>query len=221
MKTVSIIVNEQKEKAKILEQRFLDYITREALDIKVEYNFVSSESEIIFTFGGDGTLVRALKQYRNLDTPVIGINAGTLGFLTEITEDNLENSIEKILDKEYTIEEYNTLKCEIVEDNKIIYQKMAINDIVLSRDQVLTMLNFDVLINNKKIRSYHADGLIVSTPIGSSAYALSCGGPLIEPQSNIIELTPIAPHSLINRSIVIDNSKKIELVITKLRESEY
>ena len=215
MKHIAIIINNTKPKAFDLFDKLINCIEKYNFEILI--NDVSKNTELVFTIGGDGTMVRALKQYPNI--PTIGLNGGTLGFLTEINEENLEKSIERILNNDYIVEHCNVLDCNILRDNEIIHSGISINDIVISRSNALEMVRFDVFINNKKIKQYNADGYIVSTPIGASAYSLSCGGPLIEPTSKLIELTPIAAHSLVNRSIVVDDDKEIKIIIIDSRNN--
>ena len=187
MRNFAAIINETKPNALPLFNKLFNMLeTIYKDDFKLLVNTISNETEFVFTIGGDGTMVRALKEYPNI--PTIGINAGTLGFLTEINEDNLEDACINILNEDYNVE-YCT----------------SINDVVISRSNALSMIRFDIFINDKKIKQYNADGFIVSTPIGASAYSLSCGGPFIEPTSKLIELTPIAAHTLVNRSIVVDD----------------
>lgn len=216
MKNISIIINHQKEKSFILLERLIKSL--DAYNINIEINNIKEETELIFTLGGDGTIVRAIKENKN-NVPMIGINSGTLGFLTEINEHNLEQSIEKIFNKEYFLNNCNVLHCEVIRKNNKLIETTAINDVVISRSSALEMIRFNVYINKEIIKQYNADGFIISTPLGSSAYALSCGGPLIEPTSKLIELTPIAPHSLINRSIVIDDTKEVILEIIDSRNN--
>lgn len=216
MKHISIIINNTKPRAFELFEKLTKCI--EQYDFEILINDVSKKTELVFTIGGDGTMVRALKQYQNI--PTIGLNGGTLGFLTEINEDNLEDSIRRILNNDYNVEHCNVLHCDVIRKNQVIYSGISINDIVISRSSALEMVRFDVFINNKKIKQYNADGFIVSTPLGASAYSLSCGGPLIEPTSKLIELTPIAAHTLVNRSIVVDDDKEIKIVIVDSRNNK-
>lgn len=217
MRNISVILNNTKIKAFTVFEKLFDIL--EKYNVNIEINNIKENTDIIFTLGGDGTLVRAIKENKS-NIPIVGINCGTLGFLTEINEENLEKSIKKIFEGEYFLNSCNMLHCEVIRDDRKIFSSNAINDVVISRSSALEMIRFDVYINNQRIKQYNADGFIVSTPLGSSAYALSCGGPIIEPTSKLIELTPIASHSLINRSIVIDDTKEVELKIVESRNNK-
>jgi NAD+ kinase len=219
MRNFAAIINETKPNALPLFDKLFNMLeTIYKDDFKLLINTISDETEFVFTIGGDGTMVRALKEYPNI--PTIGINAGTLGFLTEINEDNLEDACINILNKDYNVEYCTALEVDVVRNHKTIYNGISINDVVISRSNALSMIRFDIFINDKKIKQYNADGFIVSTPIGASAYSLSCGGPFIEPTSKLIELTPIAAHTLVNRSIVVDDEKEIKLVIIDSRNNQ-
>lgn len=216
MKNISIIINHSKNKSFLILEKLIKIL--ESYNVNIEINNIKKETELIFSLGGDGTFVRTIKNSTN-NAPIIGINCGTLGFLTEINETNINESLEKIFSNNYTINNCDILQCELRRKGKVIASDFAINDVVISRSSALEMIRFDVYINNKKIKQYNADGFIVATPLGSTAYSLSCGGPLIEPTSKLIELTPIASHSLINRSIVVDDTKEIKLKIVNSRNN--
>lgn len=215
---IAIIKNETKEKA----NDFCSIITKVFQENNIQYtiNEIKKDTTLILVIGGDGTMVRTMKEYQGI--PIIGINAGTLGFLTDINENNLLPFLDNLIKGEldFLPETYITLHCDVLRNNKVIYSGMVVNDVVLSRSNALEMVRFDVRVNGKYIKQYNADGFIVSTPLGASAYSLSCGGPFVEPTSKLIELTPIAPHTLVNRSIVVDDTKTIALNIVDSRNNK-
>ena len=174
------------------------------------------KADIIFSIGGDGTF---LKTARLSDLPIFGINTGTLGYLTEINPCDLKSALKDILDGNYYIEERMMLEGEVIKsDGEIIKIPESLNEIAISKN-ISGVVRFDAIVNEKLINSYTADGILVCTPTGSTAYNLSCGGPIVDPTAEIITLTPIAPHTIINRSIILSDDSTVEIKITELREN--
>lgn len=174
-------------------------------------------SDIIISIGGDGTFLKTSQ--KSEEKPIIGINTGTLGYLTEIKPEDIENALKNLLDGNYHVENRMMLEGEIVRANgEIIKIPQALNEIGISKD-IIGVVRFDVLVNEKLINTYTADGILVCTPTGSTAYNLSCGGPIVDPTAEIITLTPIAPHTVINRSIVLADNSIVDIKITELREN--
>ena len=185
-----------------------------ANDLDIEVADDMSESDIVFSIGGDGTF---LKTSKITDKPIIGVNTGTLGYLTEVSPDNLESSLKDILNGNYNIENRMMLEGNIIKENgQTITIPEALNEIAISKN-INGVVRFDVLVSDKLINSYTADGILVCTPTGSTAYNLSCGGPIVDPTAEILTLTPIAPHTVINRSIVLSNESVVKIKITELR----
>lgn len=175
----------------------------------------ASDADMIFSIGGDGTFLESARISNGI--PVIGINCGTLGFLTDINPNDLEETIASILDGKYYIEERMMLEGEIIKENgEIIKIPHALNEIALSKN-TFGVVRFDAIVDGKLINSYTADGILVSTPTGSTAYNLSCGGPIADPTAKIITLTPIAPHTILNRSIILSDESVVSIKITELR----
>ena len=166
----------------------------------------------IITLGGDGTILSATTLIRNLQIPILGINLGRLGFLASIEQERISIAIEKILDGEYTISERTMLE---LETNPDLFgdKSFALNDFTLLKRDNSSMVVIHAYIDGKFLNSYWADGLIVSTATGSTGYSLSCGGPIIFPESDNFVLTPVAPHNLSVRPVVISGQRKISLRI--------
>ena len=182
------------------------------LDIEIASDI--SQADIIFSVGGDGTF---LKTSKLTDKPIIGINTGTLGYLTEVDPENLSKALKDIENGNYHVEERMMLEGEIIKsDGEIIEIPQSLNEIAISKN-TFGVVRFDAIINSKLINSYTADGILVCTPTGSTAYNLSCGGPIADPTAEILTLTPIAPHTVINRSIVLSKDSVIDIKITELR----
>ena len=183
------------------------------LDIAVVEDI--GEADIIFSIGGDGTF---LKTSRLTDKPIIGINTGTLGYLTEIKPDDLKSALEDMLNGNYYIEERMMIEGEVIKSKgDVIKIPESLNEIAISKD-VTGIVRFDAIVNDKLINSYTADGILICTPTGSTAYNLSCGGPIVDPTAKIITLTPIAPHTIINRSIILSDDSIVKIKITELRD---
>ena len=173
-------------------------------------------ADIVFSIGGDGTF---LKSSKLSDKAIIGINTGTVGYLTEINPDDLKNTLKSILNGDFYIEKRMMLEGEIHKSNdEVVKIPEALNEIAISKN-TFGVVRFDAVVNDKLINSYTADGILVCTPTGSTAYNLSCGGPIVDPTAEILTLTPIAPHSVINRSIVLSDDSVVEIKITELRQN--
>ena len=198
-----------------IERTFFRYITS-ALGMEVEvsgvfdnYNF---DVDFVISIGGDGTFLRAASMVGSKGTPIIGVNTGRLGFLADIHPDEIDHAIAEIADGHYAVEPHAVIMVEA--DGEIIEgSPFALNDIaVLKRDNA-AMISVRTCINGEYLVTYQADGLIVSTPTGSTAYGLSNGGPIIVPDADILCLTPVAPHSLNVRPIVINDDSEITLEV--------
>lgn len=186
-------------------------------ELKIEITNEISECDLIISIGGDGTFLKSARL--SCEKPLIGIHTGTLGFLTEINAKTIKESLIEILNENYHIEERMMLEGEIIrKDGKTKRIPEALNEIGISKN-AFGVVRFDVLVNEKLINSYTADGILVCTPTGSTAYNLSCGGPIVDPTARILILTPIAPHTVINRSIVLSDDSAVEIKITELRQN--
>ena len=171
--------------------------------------------DLFISIGGDGTFLRSIEFVRNLNLPIIGINTGRLGFLATTKKENLEKSLTKILKKKFSVEKRSLLKV-FTENNCIPMDSFpyALNEISVVRKDTTSMINVKTSLDGTYVNSYWSDGLIVSTPTGSTGYSLSCGGPVISPTSNSLVLTPISPHNLNARPLVISDSTKIEISVS-------
>ena len=205
------------------ESRFFE-ILQEFPDIKSvnpsqTWTQLDSSFDLLITIGGDGTLLRAIKYLNGLEVPVVGINTGRLGFLATIPKKFLEQSIDDLLAKRFIISERCVL--EISSNHPIsglMDNEIALNEITVSRKDTTAMVKIETLLNGEYLTSYWADGLIVSTPTGSTGYSLSCGGPIVMPQSNNLVLTPIAPHNLNVRPLIIPDHLEVTLTVSSRTE---
>jgi NAD+ kinase len=176
----------------------------------MEFENLCQKCDILVTLGGDGTLISAVRRSFRYDVPVFGIYAGNLGFLADINIEELDDFVAHLVKGEYRVDERSILEAKFYEDeNEVtIY---AFNDIVLTRPSVSNMIHIETLVDSKAFNTYYGDGVIVSTPTGSTAYNLSAGGPVLFPLTNVFALTPICPHSLTQRPVVLPGKFSIEM----------
>ena len=171
--------------------------------------------DMVIVVGGDGSLLGAARDLAQHDVPVLGINRGKLGFLTDIAPDDIESGVSAVLDGHYEIESRFLLETELKRDGARVGQSDAFNDVVLHSGQAPKMLSFELYIEDEFVYSQRSDGLIVSTPTGSTAYSLSGGGPIMHPRLNAIVLVPMFPHTLSSRPLVIDGTSEIKIMIAE------
>jgi len=181
---------------------------------------LNSSIDVMVSIGGDGTFLRTIDYVRDLDIPVMGINTGNLGFLATIKKENLDHAVEKIFDMKFEIENRSVIK---VNSEEIGLPKSffpyALNEISVVRKDTTSMINIKTSLDGNHLNTYWADGLIVSTPTGSTGYSLSCGGPVISPTSGSLVLTPISPHNLNVRPLVISDQTRIDLSVSGREEN--
>ncbi|MCM1113214.1 MAG: NAD(+)/NADH kinase [Muribaculum sp.] len=193
--------------------------TADNSEVSEEARNIPQDVDCMIVLGGDGTVLQAARETKKLFIPIIGVNLGTLGYMTEIEPANLEESLDKLIAGEYTKESRMMLNGKVTfHCDKQWEEGWALNDIVISRRGSIQMLWMDIYVNGQFLHRYKADGMIVATPTGSSSYSLSAGGPLVEPSAKILMLTAICPHSLNHRSIVLDPEDVIEIEIPAGRE---
>lgn len=181
---------------------------------------LADHADLFVAIGGDGTMLYAARLVVGRDTPLLGINLGRLGFLTDVSPDEMQSSIDAVLNNQALRESRLLLKAEVWRGNKIYASGLAMNDVVLGRRETGRMLDFETRIDGAFVNDHAGDGLIVTTPTGSTAYALSCGGPIIQPGLDTIALIPICPHTLSDRPIVISASSQIDVMRTERTHAE-
>ena len=183
------------------------------------YEDLDSEVNLMITIGGDGTLLRSITFVRDLGIPIIGINTGRLGFLATLNQELLNIELKKILKGEFNVEERSLLEVNIDNNDNFSDFNFALNEVSVGRKNTTSMIEIKTTLNGEYLNTYWADGLIVSTPTGSTGYSLSCGGPIMTPSSQTFSITPIAPHNLNARPLVISDEIKIELSVEGREES--
>ena len=170
---------------------------------------------LVMVMGGDGTFLSVARKIAPFNVPIIGLNLGRLGFLTQVPLENLRDDLRNMLTGKYLPEDLILLESQVVRDGATIKQSLALNDVVFSRGGLGQMIEFEVFINRQFVYTQRSDGLIVSTPTGSTAYSLAAGGPILQSAMHALALVPICPQSMTNRPIVISDTCEIEVVITK------
>jgi NAD+ kinase len=173
---------------------------------------IPDRSDLIIVFGGDGTLLSVARLVAHRGIPILGVNLGGLGFITELHKDEIYENIEKVLAGEYSLEERITLSAEVYGRRRRA-KHTALNDVVISKGALARMIELDININEQYVTTFRADGLIISTPTGSTAHSLSAGGPIMYPTLESFLITPICPHTLTSRPIVIPDEFNIDVVI--------
>ncbi len=231
---IGIVGNTNKPKATQAIQQFVEFLRDRNLSVvyaaSLRRHLPANDSElflpiqdlgkscdVVVAFGGDGTILSTAKDVGATGVPILGVNIGTLGFLAEVVVDELEETIDLLLQGKYEIIERMILRVDIIRDylTKTYY---ALNDVVLDKGLASRLIYIDTKVDSVQLNSYRADGLIVATPTGSTAYSMSAGGPLVVPNMHAFLVTPICPHSLTVRPIVLASNSHIELTIRKEAE---
>lgn len=203
---------------------FIDKETAATLAVPekcVTRNDMPSVVDLLVVLGGDGTLLAMARALAGKSVPILAVNLGGLGFLTVITREELYPTLEGVLSGAFQTERRVQIAAEIVRADEAIASYVALNDVVLNKGAIARILDFEVYVDGKFVSTYKSDGLIVSTPTGSTAYSLAAGGPVVAPSVQAFIVTPICAHTLTNRPLVISDTSKIEVVVKSQRESSY
>ncbi len=176
----------------------------------VDLDILCKECSFLITIGGDGTLISTVRKSFIYNIPVLGIHAGNFGFLTDLNMEGFEKFFPKMLQRDFSVEERSILEVSIIQ-NQVKRSAYAFNDVVITRTAVPQMIHVEAFVDSKPFNKYYGDGVIVSTPTGSTAYNLSAGGPVMFPSTNVFSLTPICPHSLTQSPIVLPKEYSIEM----------
>lgn len=200
----------EEKSATLLSSKKYPIVTREAL---------GKTSDLVIVVGGDGSFLNAARAVVPFGIPMLGVNRGRLGFLTDIMPEELESELKPILEGAYSKEQRSLIAVQIERDGNLIQESAALNDIVLFGGNLARMIEFEVYINDNFVLRQRSDGFIAATPTGSTAYALSGGGPILYPTLKAITLVPMLPHMLTSRPIVVEESSRIELRVTHNNET--
>ena len=229
MKNFLIMTNDEKDPGFSTSNKIREYIEskggaaflrKDFTEDTQSYSNIPGEVECVIVLGGDGTMLHASRLIAPHDLPVVGVNLGTLGFLTEIEMSHLSEGIDDLLNDRFHIEERMMLEGCIFHRDISCYRLSALNDIVITRSGFSRIISFKIIVNGELLDVYAADGVIISTPTGSTGYNLSAGGPIVNPEANVILITPVCPHSLQAKSIVLGEWDTIEIHIQKVRKTQ-
>ncbi|MGI6021292.1 MAG: NAD(+)/NADH kinase [Lachnospiraceae bacterium] len=212
-----ILTNAEKDVGGKISENIRKYLTgrgKKCIMIN-DGNEVTEEYDCMIVIGGDGTVLRAARKTRHKKIPIVGVNMGTLGYLTEITTDNLYESLERLISNDFIIEDRMMLTGEGYRKGDRLFKMTAVNEFQITREGPLTGLAFENYLNGQYMNTYLADGVLISTATGSTGYNLSLGGPIVSPTAKIMVMTPMAAHTLNSRSIVFSENDSVEINITK------
>lgn len=232
--TIGIITKPQAEPVKQTLQSLFDFLKKKNCNIVLDEQIpdtingndfkqasreeIGKTCDLVIVVGGDGTILNAVRSLVHANVPLLGINVGRLGFLADISPDVLEVSLDEILNGSYREEQRILLEMQVHRDGKIIFEADAFNDVVVHIRDVARMIEFETHIDNEFVNHQRADGIVVSTPTGSTAYALSSGGPILHATLDAITLVPISPHTLSSRPLVVNADSQINILICNTKE---
>ncbi len=235
MKHFLIFTNQHKDKDLLITNRIQKHLLEKGQKVSIRINTTdfkmaetdqTIESELpkdvdcMLVLGGDGTVLQAAREVKTLHIPLIGVNLGTFGYMTQIELDNLEEALDRVIIDDYEQESRMMLNGKAYLQDGDVKEGWALKDIVISRSGSLKIVMFRIYVNGQFLSDYSADGVIITTPTGSTGYNLSAGGPIVEPKANLIVLTPICPHTLNHRSIVLSPDDVIEIEVSEGRDGK-
>lgn len=224
MRTVALLVNREKPHAhevsslveSLLSQNGIKAI-RTSIGRGTTYADIEAElpstCEMAVVFGGDGTLLGVARALATAKIPILGVNLGHLGFLAQSEATNLEETVRRLVEHDYDVEKRLMLEASVIRDGQLVQRLCALNDAGVAKGSFTRMVTLELFVDDMYVDTYSGDGLIASTPTGSTAYSLSCGGPIVSPQLNVMLITPICPHTMFSRPIVIDERQEMKVVV--------
>ncbi len=230
-----LIVNMDKDPDLAITNELCEYFNRRGKNYSVKKLYPFSEDEnmriaycedipsgtdLIIILGGDGSFLHSAVSLAKLNIPVVGLNLGTLGYLAQFNTDNYEDEFDRLFSGNYFIENRVMIMGELIRDGKIIDKDFSLNDIVIRRCDGLSAIKLNIRLNGLTMKASLSDGLIIATPTGSTAYSLSVGGAVVEPASKVLAVTPIAPHSLSDRSVIVSDDSEIEVELADIPRNE-
>ena len=196
----------------LLEEKLSDFVSSQNNSTFNSYKQLDKDTDIFIALGGDGTVLRSLNYVRQNGIPILGVNTGRLGFLASIAENDIHNALNDIVQKKYSIETRQLIEVKLEQCNQSLNNfALALNEVSISRENTTSMITIHTKINNDYLNVFWADGLVIATPTGSTGYSMSSGGPIISPSSKSFVITPIAPHNLNARPLVLDDNDVITI----------
>jgi NAD+ kinase len=234
MKKVGIIVKQRKQEVVDLIRELISWLQKREKEVLIDKELAClvnlsdgiSEEEIparvdlIIVLGGDGTLLRAARIIGDRNVPLLGVNLGNLGFLTDITREEIYSALNEVFEGRFCLDERMKLVSQVWRNDRLAVEHSALNDIVISKGGVARLFELDTFIDESYLATFRADGLILSTPTGSTGYTLAAGGPIVHPDLPSIIVTPICPHILIGRSIIVPADSTIQVVLKPQEEED-
>ncbi len=226
MNTIGIIAKTTSPHAHEVMGDLVPWLTGRGIAVNIQDEYASLEggsarvvsmesipdgADMVMVLGGDGTILAAARLLEETDLPILGINLGSMGFLTEISLEDVVTDLERVLEGEYHIEERMRLKVSLLRDGELAARFMVLNDVVINKGALARIIDVETEVDGKKVTTFKADGLIISTPTGSTAYSLAAGGPIVEPNLDIIIISPICPHTLTNRPLVVSGNSQVDV----------
>jgi len=232
MKKFHVIANMDKDTGLAIAKSVTDYLISKGCEaaydgIRRMYGDSSTQDEIVksisddidavIALGGDGTIIQVAGVLAKKRIPLLGINLGTLGYLAEVDRDNIEPTLDRLIADDFDIEERMMLKGSVYKDGSLVDTCRALNEVVIMRTGAVRVIRYEIYVNDRLLNAYEADGIIVSTPTGSTGYNMSAGGPIVEPDAKVILITPVSAHTLNSRSIVLSPDDKLKIVVAQSR----
>ncbi len=229
MKGVGIIPNWQKNNTSSVVEKIERFFTEAGVfvnimeqddednplivSLPVELENWRDQVDMIIVVGGDGTILRVARELSSWKLPILGINVGHKGFLAEIEVDDLPDYLEHIISEDYSISERIMIEAKLIREEKQVAEFTALNDVVITKGPFSRIIRINAYIGDDFLESYTGDGLIIATPTGSTGYSLSAGGPIVNPHLDVMVITPVCPHSLYSRSVIVDGSEMVTLIV--------
>ncbi|MBP5427385.1 MAG: NAD(+)/NADH kinase [Clostridiales bacterium] len=211
---IGVLVNEAKDENRVYTNLLCDIIRKYKLNVSIITDGDNcSIFDIIMSVGGDGTLIKTAKIGAKYNKPIVGVNLGKLGFLAKIDKDDIESYIKRISNGDYTLQKRKLINMNIIREGEKVVDDIALNDVVVSRKLVSRGIRINTYIDDMFINNYFADGVIVSTPLGSTAYSLSAGGPIVDARADVLVITPICPHSFSVRPYIAYCNSEIKITL--------
>lgn len=222
MRNIVLLVNKEKANADIVSSQVESQlqaagisVSRESIgrrtDFPMLFRNVPEDCEMVLVFGGDGTLLGVARGMTQ-SIPILGINMGRLGFLAQSEQTDIDDMVHRVVHREYDIEQRIMLEATVMRNGQVVSRLNGLNDAGIAKASFARMVTLEIFVDDMYVDAYSGDGVIVSTPTGSTAYSLSCGGPIVSPHLSVMLITPICPHTLVARPIVIDGNQEIQIV---------
>jgi len=241
MKRIGIITKQNKPEAVAIMGRLMEWLREKGVEVYIEEGIeklldqnrtppflnavkkeeIPSRSEMIIVLGGDGTLLSVARLVGSLEVPILGVNLGGLGFLTEITLEELHRVLERVIRGDFTADERVVLHASVIRRGERMAEFTVLNDAVINKGALARIIDLEMTINGEYLTTFKSDGLILSTPTGSTAYNLSAGGPIVYPSLHCIIITPICPHTLTNRPIMIPDDVEVRALLKSRQQEVY